>query len=72
MSYCRSEAIEKIESQRRSIREHIEKFNSYSDKWDKKFAAETISRCQENIEHIKNKCDSYISDSYEDTWSPSY
>lgn len=72
MAYSRSEAIEKIEAQRRAIKEHIEKFNQYPDSYDKQYAVGTITRCQENIRHIKSKCDSYIPDSYEDYWTPPY
>lgn len=70
MAISRSEAIAKIEAQRAAIREHIDKYFLYPNKYDKDFAWKTIQRCQAIIESIKNKCDSYIPASYEDSWNP--
>ena len=70
MGLSRSEAIEKINAQRASIKEHIEKYNRYSIEYEKKFALDTISRCQSNIADLKRRCDSNIDSSYEDTWRP--
>lgn len=70
MSISRSEALEKIESQRMAIREHIEKYNRYPNQIDKEFALKTIYRCQENIQKIKDKCDCDLGYSYEDDWRP--
>lgn len=68
MGKSRKDTIEYITSQRDSIREHIEKYEKYPHDRDKNFALDTISRCQERIEHAKNKCSSSIPDSYEDHW----
>ncbi len=68
--YSRSEAISKIEGQRRAIREHIDKYNRYEVDYDKAYALKTIERCQDEIQNIKNKCESDIPDSYEDYWRP--
>lgn len=70
MGLSRREAIEKIESQRRAIQEHIEKYNEYPDERDKQFALDTIHRCQQNIRDYKRRCDSTIESSYEDDWTP--
>ncbi len=68
MSKRRKEVLPKIEAQRRSIREHIDKYNRYPDEGDKKFALDTISRCQERIEVLKYQCSQSIDDSREDDW----
>lgn len=70
MSISRREAIEKIAAQRNAIREHIEKYYNYPDPIDKNFALKTISRCQDNIQDIKNRCDCDLDYSYEDDWRP--
>lgn len=70
MGLSRREAIQKIEAQRAAIREHIQKYRDYYDERDKRFALDTISRCQQNIRDYKRRCDSTIDDSYEDNWTP--
>lgn len=72
MAISRSEAISRIESQRRAIREHIEKFNRYPVRQDKEYALKTIYRCQNEIRNIKDRCSSYIESSWEDTWTAPY
>ena len=72
MPLTRSEAMLRIEGQRRAIREHIEKFNRYEYRQDKDFALKTISRCQREIEDLKRKCNVYIESSWEDSWSAPY
>ena len=70
MTITRVEAVEKIESQRRAIREHIEKYYKYPHEYDKNYALKTILRCQQNIQELKERCPYDIDDSYEDYWTP--
>ena len=70
MGLTRSEAQEKIDAQRETIREHIKKYNDYPYPQDKEFALKTIRRCQENIKNYKRQCNVTINDGYEDYWSP--
>ena len=72
MAISRKDAIMRIDAQRRAIREHIEKFNTYPYRQDKEFALKTIQRCQSEIEDIKRRCDSYIESSWEDSWTAPY
>ncbi len=59
----------KLEGQRKAVREHIEKYNSYLDSRDKKFAMKTIRNVQEHIMRIKQK-HPHWEYSYEDDWKP--
>lgn len=70
MGKSRKDTIEFITSQRYRIRKYIKKYETYPYDRSKNFALDTISRCQERIEHAKNKCSSSIPDSYEDHWKP--
>lgn len=70
MSKIRREVMPKIESQRASIREHIDKYKRYPHDRDKEFALDTISRCQERISTLKYQCSQDIPYSWEDTWTP--
>lgn len=70
MGISRAEAIERIESQRDTIREHIEKYERYVEDYDKEYALKTIRNCQGRIEHIKDRCSSELDYSYEDDWRP--
>lgn len=72
MSMTRSQAISRIEGQRRAIREHIEKFENYPYQQDKEFALRTIRICQNEIEKIKMQCNVSISSSWEDSWTAPY
>lgn len=53
MGISRAEAMERIESQRDAIREHIDKYERYIEDYDKEYALKTIRNCQGRIEHIK-------------------
>ncbi len=59
----------KIMAQRKAIREHIEKYNTYPLQQDKDFALKTIRNVQNNIAKLRAKQPS-IAASYEDTWKP--
>lgn len=72
MSLTRSQAMSRIEGQRRAIREHIEKFENYPYQQDKEFALRTIRICQDEIEKIKRQCSVSIASSWEDYWSAPY
>ena len=66
----RKEIIEKIESQRAAIREHIDKYYRYPHEYDKDFALKTIHKCQDNINDLKDRCEFDIDYPYEDDWEP--
>lgn len=70
MSDSRKDILDKIEQQRRSIREHIAKHERDKGTHHEEFALKTIRRCQDNIRHLKARADSAIADSYEDDWTP--
>ena len=70
MGKTREEAMRGIEGQRRAIREHIEKYNSYPHQYDKDFALKTIRRCQGEIRTLKSQCNVSIDSSWEDDWNP--
>ena len=70
MGKTRHEVMPNIESQRSSIREHIDKYERYNMEYEKQFALDTIERCQERIEHLKYQCNQSIEDSWEDYWRP--
>ena len=70
MGKKRSEVIPKIEAQRASIREHIDKYERYPNERDKQFALDTIPRCQERIASLKYSCNVSIDSSWEDNWTP--
>lgn len=72
MTFTRSQAMSRIEGQRRAIREHIGKFENYPHQQDKEFALRTIRICQKEIEDIKRKCNVYIESSHEDSWTAPY
>ena len=70
MGKTRHEIQPKVDAQRRAIREHIEKYKNYAYEQDKRFALDTISRCQSNIADLKRQCNVSIDDSWEDYWTP--
>lgn len=72
MSLTRSEAMSRIEGQRRAIREHISKYENYPYEQDKQFALRTIEICQAEIEKLKRQCNVSIEDSWEDDWTAPY
>jgi len=59
----------KIAGHRRSIRDHIAKYERYPAAQDKAFALKTIQRVQGTIADLKRK-QPRASSSYEDTWRP--
>jgi hypothetical protein len=60
----------KLESHRKAIQEHIEKWQRYESDYDKRFALDTISRIQEEIRRLKAR-NSSLDYSWEDDWSSS-
>jgi hypothetical protein len=58
-----------VESHRRTIREHIEKYKAYTQDHEKQFAWKTIQNAQQQIVDIKRR-KSNIGGSWEDTWRP--
>ena len=72
MSLTRSQAMLRIEGQRRAIREHIQKFENYPYSQDKEFALRTISICKKKKKKIKRQCNVYIESSWEDSWTAPY
>ena len=62
---------EKLESQRASVREHIEKYKLYSTTATEaiNMALRTIKNCQEQIKGIIKK-HPHWTPSWEDTWKP--
>ncbi len=66
MSQSRRELMDKIDSQRATVREHVEKYNRFKANGDYTSSAEsTISRAQSTIRDLKSK-DSSIPSSWED------
>lgn len=59
----------KLAGQRAAVREHIEKYNKYTQKHEKDYALKTIRNAQSQIASILKKHPHWPS-SYEDTWSP--
>ncbi len=57
-----------IKSHRKAIREHIDKYNSYTADQEKQFALKTIRNAQQQIADIKTK--KRFPDEWEDTWGP--
>lgn len=60
---------DKLSGQRRAVREHIAKFESYPHNDDKKFALKTVSRAQTEIGALLAKHKHWDS-SWEDDWKP--
>ena len=70
MADSRAELIEKIDSQRETIREHIEKYNRFKRNGDPtSTAVRTIANSQALIRQYRSK-DRSIGASDEDTWEP--
>jgi hypothetical protein len=70
MSQSRIDLIDKIDSQRATIRLHIDKYVQFKKNGDYTSSAEdTISRAQSTIRDLKAK-DSSISSSWEDVCGP--
>lgn len=66
MSDSRKELIDKINAQRKTIREHIEKYKKFKKDGDYTSSAEkTIDNCQSTIQSLKSK-DNSIDSSWED------
>ena len=59
----------KLEGQRKAVREHIEKYNTYTIQHEKDYALKTIRNAQKQIANILKKHPHWAG-SYEDTWSP--
>jgi len=70
MALSRSDATAKIESQRRAIREHIDKYKRDRGTNHEGAALKTIQNCQSEIADLKRRCESSLSSSYEDSWRP--
>ena len=59
----------KLAGQRAAVREHIEKYNKYTQQHEKDYALKTIRNAQKQIASILKKHPHWPSSS-EDTWSP--
>ena len=69
MGKTRGEVMPHIEGHRRSIREHIDKYNRY-DGYYKQDALNTINQIQKEIQKLKDQCNVSIESSWEDYWTP--
>lgn len=64
-----AKARKDLDGQRRSIREHIEKWKTYPAAQDKEFALKTIRRCQDHVSKLRRDHPS-LGSSWEDSWRP--
>lgn len=64
-----SDEQRKIDGQRKSIREHIDKFKRYAVDHEKAFALKTIENAQLQIRKIKQRKPN-VTESWEDEWTP--
>lgn len=60
---------QKLEGQRKAIRDHIDKYSSSTHDYDKDFALKTIRRAQHELAEILRK-HPHWERSWEDEWSP--
>lgn len=66
-----SRARDKLEGQRRAVREHVEKWQRYTESYDKNTALRTIENAQRHIQNIKSDFSSLRYDNRpEDDWTP--
>lgn len=64
-------AREKLDGQRRAVREHVEKWNRYTEEYEKAGALKTIENAQGHIQKIKSDFPTLNNDNQkEDTWRP--
>lgn len=63
-------ARKELESARKAVAEHVDKWKRYTEKQDKDFAAKTVKRVQGDIQKLKSNHPSLNKDSWEDTWAP--
>lgn len=64
-------ARDELHGQRRAVREHVDKYKRYTEKYEKEFALKTVRNAQRQISTLKSKHPSLSRDSsWEDTWRP--
>jgi hypothetical protein len=64
-------ARDELEGQRRAIRQHVDKYRRYTEKYEKDFALKTIRNAQTQISRLKSRYPSVSRDSsWEDNWRP--
>jgi hypothetical protein len=59
----------KLIGQRATVREHIQKFEKYPEKYDKQFALRSVGIAQNEIRSILSK-HRHWNASWEDSWTP--
>ncbi|MEH0931591.1 hypothetical protein [Micromonospora sp. CPCC 205558] len=64
-----SDESDKVDGQRRAIREHIEKYKRFTVPYEKQTALRTIDLAQREISNLKRRKPS-IRHSWEDSWRP--
>jgi hypothetical protein len=64
-----AKAKDKVEGQRKAIREHIDKYNIYPIPHEKEFALKTIRNCQQVIANLRRR-HPHLKPSWEDNWQP--
>ena len=61
----------KLQSQRKAVAEHIDKWRRYTEPYEKEFALKTIRNAQRHIQKIKEAHPSLKHDNArEDSWKP--
>jgi hypothetical protein len=66
-----SRAREKLDGQRRAVREHVDKWNRYVESYEKDGALKTIANAQGHIQKIKSDYPTLKNDARpEDNWRP--
>ncbi|TDO68419.1 hypothetical protein EV651_102340 [Kribbella sp. VKM Ac-2571] len=64
-------AREKLDGQRRAVREHVEKWQRYVEAYEKNGALKTIQNAQRHIQKIKSDYPTLRNDNRsEDAWRP--
>jgi len=64
-----SRAREKLDGQRRAVREHVDKWRRYTEAYEKTGALKTIQNAQRHIQKIKSDFPTLRNDNKpEDTW----
>lgn len=69
MAESTAKARRVLEGHRRAIRDHIAKYERYTDQHDKEFALKTVRRVQGRARALVRKHPT-LANSWEDGWSP--
>jgi hypothetical protein len=64
-----SDGSDKVDGQRKAIREHIEKYKRFKVPYEKQTARKTIELAQREISNLRRRKPS-IKESWEDSWRP--